>query len=59
MALADGGELVVLAPGLAGFGEDDKIDGLIRKYGYVGTPRVLDLTKTQADLSENLGRLRI
>jgi nickel-dependent lactate racemase len=55
MALADGGELIVLAPGLAGFGEDDRIDALIRKYGYVGTPRILELAHTQEDLGQNLG----
>ncbi len=43
MAMADGGELIVLAPGLQEFGEDKGIDKLIRKYGYVGTPRVLQL----------------
>ncbi len=55
MALADGGELVVLAPGLTRFGEDDRIDQLIRKYGYVGTPRILELVRTQEDLRQNLG----
>jgi nickel-dependent lactate racemase len=55
MALADGGKLLVLAPGLAQFGEDKNIDYLIRKYGYVGTPRVLDLVRTQEDLQQNLG----
>jgi len=55
MALADGAELVVLAPGLAGFGEDAKIDRLIRKYGYAGTPRVLELVRTREDLRESLG----
>ncbi|MDD5063927.1 MAG: lactate racemase domain-containing protein [Phycisphaerae bacterium] len=54
MAIADGGELIVLAPGLAEFGEDPQIDRLIRKYGYVGTPRVLELTKENDDLKENL-----
>jgi len=38
MAMADGGELVVLAPGVRRFGEDAEIDRLIRKYGYSGTP---------------------
>ena len=28
---------------------------LIRKYGYVGTPRVLDLVRTQWDLRQSLG----
>ncbi|MFA5783719.1 MAG: lactate racemase domain-containing protein [Phycisphaerae bacterium] len=54
MAMADGGELVVLAPGLHQFGEDAKIDELIRKYGYVGTERVLKLTKENRDLQQNL-----
>jgi len=55
MAIADGGEIVVLAPGLSKFGEDERIDRLIRKYGYVGTPRVLDLVRTQEDLGRSLG----
>lgn len=54
MAMADGGELVVLAPGLSEFGEDKEIDRLIRKYGYVGTERVLELVKENADLKNNL-----
>jgi len=54
MAIADGGELIVLAPGLAEFGEDAQIDKLIRKYGYVGTPKVLELVKDNDDLKENL-----
>ncbi len=55
MAIADGGRLVILAPGLAQFGEDAGIDALIRKYGYVGTPRVLELVRTEADLRDSLG----
>jgi len=55
MAIADGGEIIVLAPGLARFGEDETIDRLIRKYGYAGTPRLLDLVRSQDDLRENLG----
>ena len=54
MALADEAELVVLAPGVKEFGEDPAIDKLIRKYGYVGTPTVLDAVKKNADLSANL-----
>lgn len=55
MALADGAELVVLAPALKEFGEDKTIDGLIRKYGYKGTPHTLEATENNADLQENLG----
>lgn len=54
MAIADGGELVVIAPGLNTFGEDKVIDGLIRKYGYVGTPAALKLVKENEDLRTNL-----
>jgi len=54
MAMAEAGELIILAPGLAEFGEDAEIDRLIRKYGYVGTERVLELAKTQEELAANL-----
>lgn len=54
MALADGGELIVLAPGVREFGEDPAIDRLIRKYGYVGTPKVLQAVKENEDLAGNL-----
>ena len=54
MAIADGGELVILAPGLKKFGEDDINDQLIRKYGYVGTEKVLALCEQNDDLYENL-----
>jgi nickel-dependent lactate racemase len=54
MAMADGGELIVLAPGLKEFGEDKEIDRLIRKYGYVGTEKVLKLTRENAELQNNL-----
>ncbi len=54
MAIADGGELIILAPGLAEFGEDLQINKLIRKYGYVGTPKVLELVMQNKDLQENL-----
>jgi nickel-dependent lactate racemase len=50
MVIADGGELLVLAPGLERFGEQPDVDALIRKYGYTGTERVLRLYKTEADM---------
>ncbi len=55
MALDDGAELIILAPGLREFGEDKTIDGLIRKYGYKGTPAILKATGINADLQANLG----
>lgn len=54
MALADNAELIVLAPGVREFGEDPTIDKLIRKYGYVGTPAVLEAVAANADLAVNL-----
>jgi nickel-dependent lactate racemase len=54
MALADGAELVVLAPGVQEFGEDHSIDKLIRKYGYRGTPATLAAVKDSPELGANL-----
>ena len=54
MAMADGGELVILAPGLREFGEDHEIDRLIRKYGYRGTPATLAATRANPELQQNL-----
>lgn len=54
MALADGAELIVLAPGLKEFGEDPDIDALIRKYGYKGTPHTLEATRANRELQDNL-----
>lgn len=54
MAMADGGELIVLAPALKEFGEDKEIDRLIRKYGYRGTPQTLKSLKENPELEANL-----
>lgn len=55
MAIADAGELIVLAPALKEFGEDKTIDLLIRKYGYFGTPQTLKSVVENQDLRDNLG----
>lgn len=57
MAIADGGELLVLAPGVTKFGEDQQVDWLIRKYGYRGRLKTLEefeKAKNQ-DLRDNMG----
>lgn len=54
MAIADEGELIVLAPGLSVFGEDKQINSLIRKYGYKSTPEILSFVKEYDDLKNNL-----
>jgi len=54
MAMADGGELIILAPALKEFGEDREIDRLIRKYGYRGTHSILKTTEVENELRDNL-----
>jgi nickel-dependent lactate racemase len=55
MAIADSGELIVMAPGVDRCGEDPAIDALIRRYGYCGTRKVLALVQANKDLQSNLG----
>lgn len=54
MAIADGGELIVLAPGVRCFGEDPTIDALIRRYGYRDSATVQRQVAENADLRANL-----
>ena len=54
MAIADDGELIVLAPAVGTFGEDPQIDALIRKYGYRTTPEILAAVEKNEDLRSNL-----
>ncbi len=55
MALADGAELIILAPGVSTFGEDMTIDAMIRKYGYHGTPATIAAVDANPDLAAELG----
>ena len=55
MAIADGGELLIIAPGLVEFGEAEVNERLIRKYGYRGTPFTLKAVADNEDLRQNLG----
>ena len=57
MAIADGGELLILAPGVEHFGEDPINDAIIRKYGYRGRLHTLQLFRDPAnqDLRDNMG----
>lgn len=54
MGLADGGDLIILGPGVREFGEDKRIDELIRKYGYKGTPATLKAVEENPDLANDL-----
>ncbi len=55
MAIADGGELLVLAPGVTHFGEDPAIDTLIRAHGYRGTAATLAAVDVDTELAASLG----
>ena len=48
-ALAQDGELLIIAPGLERFGEQPEIDAIIRKYGYSGTENVMRLYRECPD----------
>ena len=50
MAMADGGELLIVAPGVERFGEQPDVDALIQKYGYCGTPRVMEQFHKNLDM---------
>jgi len=54
MALADGADLIIMAPAVREFGEDKTIDRLIRKYGYRGTPTTLAAVEANAELGNDL-----
>jgi len=51
-AIADGGELIIIAPGLKRFGEQDEVDKIIRIFGYVGTEKILKLWKEHEILQD-------
>ena len=54
MAIADEGELIILAPDVSRFGEDEEIDRLIRRYGYRTTPEIMKYLEENDDLGANL-----
>ncbi|MDO4568944.1 MAG: lactate racemase domain-containing protein [Planctomycetia bacterium] len=51
-AMQNGGELLIVAPGLKRFGEQPDVDALIRKYGYSGTENIMRLWKENSDLQD-------
>lgn len=55
MAIEDGGELLVLAPGVSRFGEDDRVDSIVRTYGYCGRESISRLYREKDDLRNNMG----
>ena len=53
-AVEEGGEIIVIAPGMHTFGENDLADQAIRKYGYRPREEMLELYKTDPLLSDNM-----
>jgi nickel-dependent lactate racemase len=54
MAMADGGELLIIAPGLERFGEDKGIDALIRKHGYRPAKVIREKAAADPELADSL-----
>ena len=54
LAMADGGELFVVAPGVSRFGEDPLVDTLIRRHGYHGRQAALEAMTADPELAANL-----
>jgi hypothetical protein len=54
MVIADGGELLILAPALERFGEDLGVDALIRKHGYRPRAEIIAKAAADAELGGNL-----
>jgi len=54
MAIADGGELLIIAPGLERFGEDLGVDALIRKHGYRPGAEIIAKAAADPELGANL-----
>jgi len=54
MVIADGGELVILAPGLERFGEDLGVDAIIRKHGYRPSREIIARAADDPELGGNL-----
>ena len=52
MAIADGGELIIIAPGLERFGEQPEVEAIIRRFGYAGTPKVMKHYRRSAELQD-------
>ncbi len=52
MAMADEGELLVIAPGVERFGEQPEVDQIIRTFGYRGTEHTMRHYRTEKILQD-------
>jgi hypothetical protein len=55
MALADGADLIVIAPAVSKFGENAELDRLIARHGYNGTEATLAAVENDPELAASLG----
>jgi hypothetical protein len=54
MAMADGGELLIIAPGVCKCGEDSINDKLIKKYGYRMSSEIIEIVSRDQEIRNNL-----
>ena len=54
MCIADGGELIILCPGIRSFGENPETDSFIRKYGYRDKDELMELVTESGEMEDNL-----
>jgi hypothetical protein len=54
MAMAEGGELLIIAPGVCKCGEDNINDKLIKKYGYRSRNEIIEITSKDQEMLNNL-----
>ncbi len=54
MAMADGGELIIIAPGLERYGESETVDRLIARHGYHSFDEIAAAVSKNPDLRSNL-----
>lgn len=50
--IADGGELLIIAPGVERFGEQEEVDRMIRRHGYPGTEAALAAYRDDPELHD-------
>lgn len=54
LAVEQGGEIVIIAPGVRMFGENEVADRIIRRFGYLDRGTALAMCETEPILKENL-----
>ena len=52
MCIADGGELIIICPGIRAFAENSFADSFIRKYGYRSKQELLDIVEKSGEMED-------